>query len=304
MRMWSRWHRAWARTICLVAIGLSGCGSTAPITQPVADAHDGTLISISFDPSQPDSPQLQARVCAPPGAVPGRVRYPLAVINHGSTGVGENSSTLQPAACDSPPMHWFTSHGYVALALMRRGFGSSSGQVAENVGACVAPDYAASAEAGAEDIAAGLRAGLALDMVEPRDAVVVGQSTGGWATLAYVGQPDPRVQGAVVFSPGRGAHAYAPPDSVCRPDLLIQAAGQLGLRARLPVLWIAAENDSFFPPDITSRLKEAYVQGGATARLVMLPSFEAEGHALFSAPGGADIWGEYVGKFLSRLPPT
>ena len=232
------------------------------------------------------------------------MRYPLALINHGSTGVGEDASALQPAACDSPPMRWFTTHGYVALALMRRGFGSSSGRVAENVGACLAPDYAASAETGAEDIAAGLRAGLALDVVQQRDAVVGGQSTGGWATLAYVGQPDPRVQGAVVFAPGRGAHAYAPPDPVCRPDLLIAAAARLGRRARLPVLWIVAENDSFFPPDITKRLHNAYNESGDSARLVLVPKFGVEGHALFSAPGGTDIWGEFVGKFLSRLPPT
>ena len=238
----------------LAGLLASSCAAPPPPTPPIA-GHDGTLTSFAFDLQDSNTPYLQARICTPAGAVPGRVRFPLALINHGSVGVGEDTASLQPAYCDSPAMRWFTSHGYVAVAIMRRGFGASSGRVAENLGACVAPDYAASAEAGAADIAAGLRGALALDVVLPRDAVIVGQSTGGWAALGYAGRADHRVQSVVVFAPGRGAHAYPPPDSVCRPDLLEQAAARLGAQSRVPVLWLAAENDSFFPPEIATRLQ-------------------------------------------------
>jgi pimeloyl-ACP methyl ester carboxylesterase len=280
----------------VLLLALAAC-ATAPPPFPSA----GRMIALRFDPADPASATLSARVCAPPDA--GRVRYPVALINHGSPGPGEDPADMQPAACASPAMRWFTMHGYVAVALMRRGFGRSDGPVRENVGACVSPDYAGSAETGAQDIAAGLRGAFALDIAEPKDALVVGQSTGGWAALAYAGQADPRVKAAIVFAPGRGGRAYPPPDSVCRPDLLRQAAAQFGARSRLPVLWIAAENDSFFPPDIAASLHDAFIDAGGQAQMVMIPPFFDEGHALFAAPGGVDVWGGAVENFLQRLPP-
>ena len=128
-------------------------------------------------------------------------------------------------------------------------------------------------------------------------------SGGGWAVLAYAGQPDPRVRAAIVFAPGRGGRAYPPPDSVCRADLLEDAARQFGSQSHLPVLWIAAENDSFFPAAITMRLHDAFTGAGGQAELRLIAPFFDEGHALFGAPGGVDVWGRVVGKFLSRLPP-
>ena len=291
---------------CLVALlaALAMAACSHPTARPeTASLSDGSLVSLRFAPDDLASPILVARVCAPSGAVPWRVRFPLALINHGSPGSDEDRTAMQPASCDSPPMHWFTTHGYVAMALMRRGFGGSSGGPVENVGPCVAPDYAASGQAGAEDIAAGVRAGFAMGVVQPKDAVVVGQSTGGWAVLAYAGHADPRVKAAIVFAPGRGARVYPPPDSVCRLDLLTDAAAKFGEQSHLPVLWLATGNDSFFPPPIAQSLHAAFVQAGGEATLMKLDPFMDEGHAIFASPGGAEIWGPIVGKFLSRLPP-
>ncbi len=292
----------WRLAAVLAVLALAACGAEPARQDPIA-AHDGTLVSLRLTPDDLTSPILVARVCAPPGAVPWRVRFPLALINHGSPGPDEDRTAMQPASCDSPPMRWFTAHGYVAMALMRRGFGGSSGGPVENLGACVAPDYAASGEIGAQDIAAGVRAGFALGVVQPKDAIVVGQSTGGWAVLAYTGHADPRVKAAIVFAPGRGARAYPPPDSVCRPDLLTDAAAQFGTHAHLPVLWLAAANDSFFPLPIAEGLHDAFTGAGGDASFVKLDPFMEEGHAIFAAPGGAEMWGAIVGKFLSRLPP-
>jgi dienelactone hydrolase len=208
---------------------------------------------------------------------------------------------MQPAACDSPPMRWFTKHGYLAVAVMRRGFGGSGGSVRENVGVCTSPDYATSAGTAAQDIAAGLRGALALDIAAPDGAIVVGQSTGGWGVLAYTDIADPRVKAAVVFAPGRGAHAHEPPDSVCRPDLLESAAARFGANSHLPLLWLAAENDSYFPPDVTQRLHSAFTDAGGRAQLAMLPPFQGDGHFLFAAEGGTTAWGGTLRNFLSRL---
>ncbi len=241
---------------------------------------------------------LTARLCAPTGSG----RWPVAVLNHGSASSPEQRGAMRPAACDSDPVRWFTQHHFLVVSVMQRGFGTSSGPVMEDNGPCVAPDYARSGEIGADDIAATLRSVLALPQAQPTGAVLVGQSTGGWAVLAYSARTDPRVRAVLAFAPGRGAKAYSPPNPVCRADLLRAAAHEYGVQATIPVLWIAARNDTYFPPDITTMLHRAYTEAGGHAELVLVNPFFDEGHALFNAPGGSDLWGPLVQNFLSHTP--
>jgi dienelactone hydrolase len=199
-------------------------------------------------------------------------------------------------------MRWFTSQNYAAVSLMRRGFGASTGPALEDNGPCVAPDYLRSAVLGGEDIRAVLREVSAQPWAKRTGAVVVGQSTGGWAGLGVAALNDPRIRAVIAFAPGRGAKAYAPPDSVCRPDLLVSAARELGAQKTTPVLWILALNDSYFPPEISEALHQAFIEGGGRAELVEINPFFDEGHALYNAPGGSDVWGPVVQDFLSRSP--
>jgi hypothetical protein len=48
----------------------------------------------------------------------------------------------------------------------------------------------------------------------------------------------------------------------CRPELLVEAAGRLA-RTTTPMLWIYAENDSFFAPAIAVAMYAAYTQNAA-----------------------------------------
>lgn len=242
---------------------------------------------------------LSGRICAPAGSGP----WPIALLNHGSAASLAERAAMQPMACNAPPVRWFTAHGYLTIMPMRRGFGASGGRVAEDTCLCAEADFAGAAEAGADDIAASLRAARKLAWARPDGALVVGQSTGGWAALAYAGRKDAGVRAVVVFAPGRGAKVYPPPRSVFRPDLLEAAAAQLGRAAHIPVLWIVAENDSYFPPDVTTSLFHAFQSSGAMAELHVVNPFFDEGHALYSAPGGADLWGPLIDGFLRAHAP-
>jgi pimeloyl-ACP methyl ester carboxylesterase len=281
----------------MMALLLAGCAA-APTSATLSAPRDGEELLAPFDPADPNAPMLAGRVCPPAGNGPWRV----ALINHGSAASPEARGAMRPASCDSDAVRWFTAHNFLVVSVLRRGFGSSTGEVVEDIGACVEPDYARSGEAGADDIQAGLRAAFALPWAVPNGALVVGQSTGGWAALAYAGRGDTRVRAVLAFAPGRGGHAHPPPDSVCRADLLRQAAREFGAHAATPALWIAARNDSYFPPDVTLALQQAYTEGGGTAELALVNPFFDEGHALFNAPGGADLWGPLVQGFLSRHP--
>jgi pimeloyl-ACP methyl ester carboxylesterase len=128
--------------------------------------------------------------------------------------------------------------------------------------------------------------------------VVVGQSTGGWATLAYDSVRRPKAVAFVNMAGGRGGRANGEPDSNCRPDLLVAAARRYGESTVVPQLWVYARNDSFFPPDLVGQMYAAFTAAGGRAELVQLGAFGGDGHGLFYAPGGSAVWGPSVERYL------
>jgi hypothetical protein len=79
--------------------------------------------------------------------------HPLAILNHGSPRMADQRPKM------SPYVFWaqaaaFARRGWVTVVFLRRGYGQSGGEWAENWGACSHPDYASAGRAGASDIAA------------------------------------------------------------------------------------------------------------------------------------------------------
>jgi hypothetical protein len=131
---------------------------------------------------------------------------------------------------------------------------------------------------------------------------VVGQSAGGWGAIAYNALPHSRVTGFVNMAGGRGGHYQNMPNNNCRPDLLAEAAGRFARTATTRMLWVYAQNDSFFAPAIAVALYRAYTDDGGKAELYQLPAFGADGHRLFFGAGGSLIWGPLVERYLAAQP--
>jgi len=129
-------------------------------------------------------------------------------------------------------------------------------------------------------------------------AVVVGQSAGGWGSLALAAQNPPEVSQIVNMAGGRGGRQGGVPNSVCRPENLVRVAGEFGATARTPTLWIYSANDSFFDHALARRMVAAWQEGGATADFQAVGPFARDGHNIFFAAGGSDVWGPLVGAFL------
>lgn len=280
----------------LVAAGLAllaGCaGATEPAAPPaVSDRTHWVPVVDAAGTTR----MMLARVCRPDAAGP----LPVAVINHGSPVTPGLRRDMRPASCDSEPARWFLARGYVVVFPLRRGFGGSSGAVAESSGPCESPDYVRAGLESARDVAAAVQYATALPYARPDGAVVVGQSLGGWATLAYAAGPHPRVAGLIDMAGGRGGHALADGGGNCRPDLLVAAAAVFGRTARMPMLWVYADNDSFFPPSLARAMFSAFTEAGGRAALAQ-PSFPgSDGHALFYAEGGSRVWGPLVDAYLA-----
>ena len=121
--------------------------------------------------------------------------------------------------------------------------------------------------------------------------------------MAYNSMPHPRVTGLISMAGGRGqVMTKSGLGGICRPDLLADAAGRLARTATTPMLWVYAENDKFFAPEIAAAIYGAYTQNGGKAEFEHLGPFGEDGHRLFSTPGGSQIWGPLVARYLASRP--
>jgi dienelactone hydrolase len=240
---------------------------------------------------------LEAVIVEP--AAPGR--YPLAIVNHGSPRSASDRPKMT-ARDMLPQLLQFARRGYVAVAVLRRGYGTSGGGWAESYGPCTHADYAAAGRAGAADIRAAIAWLAHRSEVEASKILAVGVSAGGFATDALTADPPPGLVAAISFAGGRGSQG---PDNVCEEQALVDAFSAYGARSRVPMLWVYAANDHFFDPPLASKLLAAFKRGGGNVTFVAAPAFGSEGHYLFS-PAGIPVWDPIVQKFLASrgLPAT
>ena len=231
----------------------------------------------------------------------GEDKRPLVVINHGSPADDSRSRMTPPRF--SALSSWFVTRGYVVALPLRRGYGETGGTWAENYGPCGNPDYFTAGLQGAADIKATLDFMRKQPFVLPDRSIVVGQSAGGWATIALSSLNPPGVPGMVNFAGGRGGHQKLPGGALgnCVPDALVQAAGKYGATARVPMIWLYTANDSFFEPTLAKRMADAYDGAGGRATFRPLGPFAQDGHTLASSAKGVAIWSGPVADFLASL---
>jgi len=244
-------------------------------------------------PAQDLSTMMWTTVYRPPGAGP----FPLAVLNHGST-----QNELQRAGYAAPQYtelaEWLVAHGYAVAVPQRPGHGKTGGTYYEDQGGCANADFRKAGLNTAASIAAAIDFMIRQPFVRKNGAIAIGQSAGGWGVLALATQNHPPVKAVIAFAPGRGARIDGATGRNCAPDRLVAAAHQFGEKARIPSLWIYAENDSYFPPEFSKRLVEGFRMGGGHAEFHLLPPVGSEGHNLILSREGAALWAPILEKFL------
>jgi dienelactone hydrolase len=284
--------------LLLIAAGfLSRAASASPLLPGLAQEM-GFLSVVMPDGSRA---RLETMITRPdrPG------HFPLAVLIHGTSRVPADRETLTPLTLLNPSIA-FATHGYAAVVVLRRGFGHSDHPFRETErGSCAARDYRHTGDISADDVLAAVAAlrgtPAAYPWVDPDRVILAGISTGGFAVTAASARNPKGVLGVIDFAGGRGSRAE---NDVCDPDALVSAMRAWGETARVPALWMWAENDRYFAPKLGRRMFEAYVEGGAPANFHLNPAFGADGHALFpSAP--TELWWGPVAEFLAaRGLPT
>jgi dienelactone hydrolase len=249
-------------------------------------------------PSGDPKIQLRATVFRPEESSAGSPRQrPLVVINHGTDELTRLSVSMPVYYWLS---RWFVDRGYVVVLPQRRGHGATGGELAESVGTCETADHYVSGQIAADDIAATIEYMIGQDFVAPRNVVVVGISTGGWASLALASRNIPSVASIVNFAGGRGGHAYGRPNAICNYDGLLSTANLFGQTARQPSIWLYSENDSYFSPDVARALAREWQLGGGSVQTHIFSAQKNDGHAIADDRADWNLWGDVLDEFIGH----
>jgi dienelactone hydrolase len=245
-----------------------------------------------------------AYLVRPVGAGP----FPLVIMNHG-VALNPKERSFFPLVEFRDAAKWFAERGYLVVAPVGSGYGAAAIDIPERaiygpffskIGKCSNPNFSDAGLAVAQVDLWIIDYLAAEKRIVPKDVIIVGQSAGGWGSIALSSLNPPQVKAIITFAAGRGGRVDGKPNNNCAPDKLVEAAGEFGRTSRVPMLMIYIENDTFFGPDLSKRMHEAFSAGGGKAEYHLLPSFGDEGHFLIGSPDAIPIWSPLVARFLGE----
>ena len=278
-------------------------GAERPATAGPADEliEERTFLTV---PGDKGSYRLEALLVRPANA---ERRLPVALITHGKNGKATENQQLR-ADMMLPQARDLAARGWLAVVVIRRGYGQSDGLPGVSRGAaymsCENGDLVRGFDLEAEDLDAALAAVSLRADADGSRAIAIGQSLGGGAVLALAARRPAGLLAVVNIS--GGVWRTSGDGSVCASEPLVAAMAAFGTRSAVPSLWLYAENDSLFPRELVTRMHGAYVQAGGRAELRMIPPIVHDGHNLFADFGGRVRWLRALDLFLRahELPNT
>jgi dienelactone hydrolase len=229
--------------------------------------------------------------------------FRLAVIAHAST-----QNVLRRAQMPQPEYRalaeWLVARDFAVLVPERPGHGATGGRYLEDQGGCDEADYSRAGRATADAIASALGYLRKQSFIRQDGAVILGHSAGAWGALALARENPQGVSNIVAFAPGRGGHANDFPNRVCAPHTLLASAAQFGRNAKVRVTWLVAANDSYFSPQLSRQLADAFRGGGGKVDFRVLTSSGSEGHWLPETEAGVKIAAPELDRALKALAPA
>jgi dienelactone hydrolase len=183
---------------------------------------------------------------------------------------------------------------------VRRGYGASGGEtLGDRYGSCDRPDFRRGGEGAALDLLATIDWAKAQGDLDAKRWLLVGQSSGGFASIYTASKRPDGLVAVLAFSPGRGGRPDTHPGEPCSPDRLAELFASIAPQVAVPVLWFYAMNDEYIGPAAQKLWFEAFRAAGGRGELVMLPPFpHARGHGVFPSPFGVPLWTAAVSAFF------
>ena len=166
--------------------------------------------------------------------------FPVAIMSHGVA-----LDPVQRAFCPLVELRdaamWFARRGYLVVAFSP-GYGATALDVPESglftvffskIGKCTYPNFRDAGLAAAQLNLWIIEYMSTLKRIAPDNVIVIGQSAGGWASIA-LSTVNPRpVTAIITFAAGRGGRV---------DDKLVEATCAFGRTSHVPMLWLYIEN--------------------------------------------------------------
>ena len=144
-----------------------------------------------------------------------------------------------------------------------------------------------------EDLKSAIAYGIKLPGVRPGPVLLAGQSRGGFLAMHYAGLKPGEVTGVVNFSGG-----WYPNGAVTTP---YYANAGRGAAAKVPQLWLYADNDRLYEASLIREYYQAFAAAGGSARFELLHDVPGDGHLLRLFP---DRWRPIADEFLLQIEPN
>ena len=236
--------------------------------------------------------------------------FPLLVFSHGRAAKSEDRANLKYPVLRGHVDFWLRQ-GFAVLVPFRPGYGETGGTDIETGGIHISqngectgnPTYNQAAERAADTIAATVRWAQKQAWVKADTIVLAGQSVGGMATVAAGARNLRGVIGYINFSGGDGGDPERTAGKSCFPEALTSLYASYGRTTKVPNLWLYAENDLFWGPDMPPRWHQAFVRSGGNGQFVETgPVPNADGHKLLA--NGGRLWADHLEPFMKILLNT
>lgn len=284
---------------CAMILATWRCSVSAAESDPIAtDLHE-TVVAVPMTEKGLFGTS-QREIVATTYMPDGNGLFPLIVLSHGNppnaldrVKVGRYRKLAQ--------IREFVRMGFAVIVPIRRGYGATGGTFAEDAGSCKRPDYVAAGNEAAQDLLATVAFADTLPQIDRNRVILVGQSAGGFASLAAASFAPKGVIAVVNFSGGRGGRPATNPGDPCAPERMADAMGHFASTTHIPVLWHYVQNDKFFSPDVVRTWFNAFQAAGGQGQLVVEQPFGRDGHGMFAVDRAIPIWEPGFQNFVTSV---
>jgi dienelactone hydrolase len=294
--------------LALLLLGLTATRSEPVSTRPEvlgparleAALNESVLtlpVTITLANGRRQTVETMLTVFRPSGAGP----FPLVILSHGRNSDRTEQSRTRMLSVAA----FFVRRGFAVLVPHRVGYGGFTAIDPERGGvACSDASARQQIDAVRAHVSAALDAAQKQAWADAKRVLLVGQSVGGYTSIATAALGHSGVVGVINFAGGAGARMKAPPGKPLCPERVERVLRSAGQTLRLPTLWIYGRNDRFWGAEWPKRWHAAFRSAGGVGELVFIDNAPGDGHG---AIGEINLWRRSVDAFLKTLgvkPPA
>jgi dienelactone hydrolase len=267
---------------------------TAPGTKVFVGAPESIMIATKLrENGQPI--HLEVAIAKPEGNGP----FPLVVINHGSTGRGDDPALFRQTFADPGTAAYFVRKGFMVAFPQRRGRGKSEGLYDEGFQLDRSQGYACNpklslpgADRALADIEAAAEVLRRRPDVAPQPIVMAGVSRGGILSVAYAGMDPREVTGVINFVGGWMG------ESCSFAGEINGTLFKRGAKFPHPTLWLYGDHDPFYSLDHSRANFAAFQAAGGSGQFFDFEVPGGNGHSVMFFPR---LWTDHVDRYLETI---